>query len=437
MRKIVLLLFFLYSFTFLSAQTCEPITQKFMSFMQKSEFDSCQQYFDTSLSNKFSAEMMEEMWGGMSRFLGDFKSYSDFSFEKTDTTEINTVRCYFEKTKLDLYLTYNQSRKMIGVFFKPAKNKAAYIEPSYCNASKFYESKLAVKTGTYSLPGVLCIPNNIEYPPIAILITGSGPNDKDETYGPNKPLKDIAVGLASQGIASYRYDKRTLIYGKEFVQQPTKNGIYEEVIEDALSAIKLIKKNSQFSKSKIIIVGHSLGAMCAPLIAKKSKSVNAIILLAGNARPLEDLLLEQYHYIFSLDSMDVEEKKEIDKLNIQVKTVKDAKLLKLAKAEDLPLGLPSFYWQSLKSYNQTEVVKKIKQPILILQGERDYQVTMTDFNLWEQTLNYNPKNKFISYPTLNHLFMSGQGKSTPNEYDTPNNVLGQVILDIVAWIKSQ
>ena len=437
MRKIVLLLFLLYSFTFLSAQTCEPITQKFMSFMLKAEFDSCQQYFDTSLSNKFSAEMMKEMWSGMSRFLGDFKSYSDFSFEKTDTTEINTVRCNFEKTKLDLHLTYNQSQKMIGIFFKPAKNKAAYIEPSYCNTSKFYESKLAVKTGTYSLPGVLCIPNNIDYPPIAILIAGSGPNDKDETVGPNKPLKDIAVGLASQGIASYRYDKRTLVYGNEFIKQPDKNGIYEEVIEDALSAIELIKKNPQFSKSKISIIGHSLGAMCTPLIAKKNKSVNAIILLAGNARPLEDLLIEQYNYIFNLDSIDVEEKKEMDKLNIQVKTVKDAKLLKLAKSEDLPLGLPSFYWQSLKSYNQTEVVKKIKQPILILQGERDYQVTMTDFNLWKEVLHSNPKNKFISYPTLNHLFMPGLVKSTPDEYDKPNNVFEQVIVDMATWIKSQ
>ncbi len=405
--------------------------------MQKAEFDSCQQYFDTSLSNKFSAEMMKEMWGGMSRFSGDFKTYSDFSFEKTDTTEVNTVRCNFEKTKLDLYLTYNQSKKMIGIFFKPAKNKAAYAEPNYCNSSKFYESKIAVKTGTYSLPGSLCIPNNIEYPPIAILLAGSGPNDKDETYGPNKPLKDIATGLASQGVASFRYDKRTLVYGKEFVKQPEKNGIHEEVIEDAISAIELIKKNPQFSKSKIIIIGHSLGAMCAPLIAKKSKSVNAIILLAGNARPLEDLVLEQYHYIFNLDSFDLEEKKQIDKLSRQVSTVKDIKLLKSARPEDIPLGSSSFYWQTLKAYNQTEVAKKIKQPLLILQGERDYQVTMTDFNLWKQILSPNPKNKFISYPTLNHLFMEGQGKSTAEEYDKPNNVFEQVIIDMAAWMKFQ
>ena len=82
-----------------------------------------------------------------------------------------------------------------------------------------------------------------------------------------------------------------------------------------------------------------------------------------------------------------------------------------------------------------EIAKKIKQPILIQQGERDYQVTMTDFNLWKQALNSNSKNKFISYPTLNHLFMAGTGKSKPDEYEKPNNVDEQVIKDICKWIK--
>ena len=80
------------------------------------------------------------------------------------------------------------------------------------------------------------------------------------------------------------------------------------------------------------------------------------------------------------------------KLEIQIKRVKNESLLKSTKPEDLPLGLHSYYWQSLNAYNQLEIAKKIKQPILIQQGERDYQVTMTDFNLWKQALNSNSKN---------------------------------------------
>jgi hypothetical protein len=264
-------------------------------------------------------------------------------------------------------------------------------------------------------------------------LAGSGPNDKDETIGPNKALKDLAVGLASNGIATYRYDKRTLVYGKDMKDVD----INTEVIEDAINAVAILKKNPLFKESKIFIVGHSLGAMCAPMIASKSKQVNGIVLLAGNARPLEDVLLEQYNYIFGLDSIDKFEKKEIDKLIAQSIIVKTPKALKTAKAEDLPLNLDSKYWQSLVKYNQVQVAKKLKQPILVLQGDRDYQVTMTDFNLWKQNLSNKPKNQFISYPTLNHLFMKGEGKSTPSEYDKQGNVDFQIISDISNWVKSK
>ena len=73
----------------------------------------------------------------------------------------------------------------------------------------------------------------------------------------------------------------------------------------------------------------------------------------------------------------------------------------------------------------------------MLQGERDYQVTMTDFNLWKQALSEKSKNQFISYPSLNHLFMKGEGKATPAEYDKQGNVEFQVISDMATWVKSK
>jgi dienelactone hydrolase len=212
--------------------------------------------------------------------------------------------------------------------------------------------------------------------------------------------------------------------------------LYKEVVEDAMSAIEILKKNPDFKNSKFYMVGHSLGAMMAPLVASKSKAVSGIVLLAGNARPLEDLLIDQYTYIYGLDSLDALEKSEIQKITSQVQTVKDSKALKLAKTSELPFGLSSYYWQSFTKYNQLQVAKKLKQPILVLQGERDYQVTMVDFNLWKQNLSDNPKNQFISYPTLNHLFMNGEGKSVPAEYEKQGNVDQKVITDISSWIKA-
>lgn len=433
MKTIFILFFLVTSFLSIKAQTNEELSVSFIKKLERQQFDSCFAMFDTSMAIKFNAGMLEGMWGQIPKYMGEYKGYSTVESTKKDSIDVVAVRCEFAKTKMDLQFSFNDDKKIIGMFFVPPKNKTAYVTPEYAQQNKYYETKIAVKTGTMSLPGALCVPNNTKNPPVVILLAGSGPNDKDESIGPNKALKDLAVGLASNGIATYRYDKRTLVYGKEMKDVD----INSEVIEDALNAVGMLKKNPDFKNSKIYIAGHSLGAMCAPLVASKSKQVNGIILLAGNARPLEDVVLEQYTYIYGLDSLDAEEKKDIANYATKMKTVKDAKLLKTAKADDLPLNLESHYWQSLVKYNQVQVAKKLKQPILVLQGERDYQVTMTDFAIWKENLSNNPKNQFIAYPTLNHLFMKGEGKATPSEYEKQGNVEEKVILDITTWVKEK
>ncbi len=433
MKKIIVFCFLLTSFIG-NAQTTTEISESFLNKMIRQQFDSCQTYFDTSITDKINAGMMASMWERIPQFVGEYKSYGNIRTEKADTIDVVLIQVAFEKTKLDLKFAYNRYKKIIGIFFIPPKSKNAYNLPPYYDLSKQYESKLAVKTGTYSMPGILCVPNNITNPPVVILLAGSGPNDKDESVGPNRPLKDIALGLASNGIASFRYDKRTLTHGKDL--DINKTGLNEEVIDDALSAIKILRAHALTKESKIFIAGHSLGAMCVPYIASKSKDISGVIMLAGPARPLEDLVLEQYTYLASLDSAAKDSKKDLAEIKRQVDLVKDPKALKNAAAKDLPLGAPSYYWQSIKKYDQVKTAKKVKQPILVLNGERDYQVPMIDFNIWKKELESNPKNKFKSYASLNHLFISGKGVPNPDEYDESGNIDGKVITDIVEFVKS-
>ena len=143
------------------------------------------------------------------------------------------------------------------------------------------------------LPGLLTIPRNTTSFPIVILVHGSGPNDRDETIGPNKPLRDLAFGLASFGIASIRYDKRTLVYGEKIVSEGLKINLETEVLIDVTSAIRLAK--SIDGVRDIYIIGHSLGSMLSPKIASENNDVAGIVMMAGNARPLEDLIIEQYY----------------------------------------------------------------------------------------------------------------------------------------------
>jgi len=436
MKKILLLLLCLAAIH-IKSQNNSAISETFLNKMIRGSFDSCRAYFDSSVIDKINPEMIRGAWEKIPNYVGEFKSYNNIRSEKLDTLEAVFITCAFEKTKLDLKLVFNQAQKIVGIFFQAVKSNAVYNVPEYYQVSKLYETKIPLKTGIYEMPGALCVPNNIENPPVVIFIAGSGPNDKDETIGPNKILKDLALGLASNGIASYRYDKRTLAQASKMSSEMDKIGLNEEVFEDVLSAIKLLRNNEITKSSKIFIVGHSLGAMCAPHIAKKSSDVSGIVMMAGPKRSLEDVVFDQIKYLAALDSViDDSDKKSIAEMEAQMIVLKDAKKLKSAKSEDLPLGMPSFYWQSIKKYDHVKTAKSIKQPILILNGERDYQVPMTEFNLWKKELGQDKKNTFISYPQLNHLFIKGEGKSVPSEYNTSGNVQEKVITDLVAWIKS-
>ena len=101
------------------------------------------------------------------------------------------------------------------------------------------------------------------------------------------------------------------------------------------------------------------------------------------------------------------------------------------------LGTPPLYWIDLRDYHPTDLARELKWPLLVLQGERDYQVTMQDFNNWQAALSGQANVTLKSYPGLNHLFIYGDAKSVPAEYQAPGNVAPEVIQDVVCWIQRQ
>ncbi len=90
---------------------------------------------------------------------------------------------------------------------------------------------------------------------------------------------------------------------------------------------------------------------------------------------------------------------------------------------------------SLRDFDQVGTARTYKKPMLILQGERDYQVTTEDFAGWKKALAGRPNVTLRSYPKLNHLFMEGEGKAKPAEYEKPGHVAEEVINDLANWIK--
>lgn len=263
---------------------------------------------------------------------------------------------------------------------------------------------------------------------------GSGPQDRDETIGPNKPFKNIAEGLADLGIATLRYDKRTKAYGLNPILERENITLDIEVVDDVLAAIHLAAKTEQINPSRIYIAGHSLGAMAAPRIAERAPQLAGIIMLAGNARPLEDLIVEQIKYLSFLSSDSNPEM--IEKLKKEAENVKRLKAGTANIEAGFPFDAPTSYWESLNNYDQLKTIEKLELPILVLQGERDYQVTMEDYYLWKKILATKKNARCISYPALNHLFLEGQGKSTPSEYYTKGQIPEYVFDDIASFINA-
>ena len=213
--------------------------------------------------------------------------------------------------------------------------------------------------------------------------------------------------------------------------------VKEETVDDALASVAILRDMDKIDKNRIFVLGHSLGGMLIPRIGKGDSEIAGFIIMGGaTARPLEDIFLDQMEYIFSLDGEISEtEEKELKKIREGVAKIKDPALSPDTPEEELLMGVPAAYWLDLRDYKPAEVMKTLPHPVLIIQGERDYQVTMEDFGIWKESLADRKNTEFKSYPELNHLFIQGEGKSVPKEYKMPGHVAEYVIEDIAGWVK--
>jgi len=240
---------------------------------------------------------------------------------------------------------------------------------------------------------------------MVVLVHGSGALDRDETVEANAPFRDLAHGLASRGIGTIRYDKRTLVHPGVPVN------IEQETIDDALSALAMAHTLSL----RVYLLGHSLGAMLAPLIASRDMTLSGVVMLAAPARSMPVIVREQIDFLLPSGSP------QAYKDSIYDLSVKQS---------------PQYFTGTMATYNAPQTARSLSLPMLVMQGERDYQVRMTDYALWQEALAGKQGVTFRSYPRLNHLMMDGGGDgiSTPVEYLQPCNIPDVVLDDISAFV---
>jgi dienelactone hydrolase len=404
--------------------------------LAKGDYSAAGKNFDRVMEKAFPADERKHSWEMLVKQVGEYQKRTGVRVEKAGKYDVVIVTCQFKKMALDARVVFNAEKQVAGLNFLPAKGAYDFKPPPYAQPESFGEAKVVVGSGEWALPGTLTLPKGDGPFPAAVLVHGSGPHDRDETIGPNKPFRDLAWGLASQGIAVLRYEKRTHAHAPRMPALKDTFTLKEETIDDALAAVAELRKHKEIDAKRIIVIGHSLGAMVAPQIAARDQKIAGIVLLAGNSRPLEDVVLDQITYIKSLNGKLTDaDREEVDELKKKIARVKDPKLSADTPAKELPLGAPAVYWMALRAYNQTATASRLTLPMLIAQGERDYQVTMDDFNLWEKALATHRNVTFRRYPKLNHLFMEGKGKAKPEEYSKAGHMARELVDDLAAWIK--
>jgi dienelactone hydrolase len=315
---------------------------------------------------------------------------------------------------------------------------APWQAPAYADPGCFDEHEVELGAGPLAVPGTLSVPRQPAPAPAVVLLAGSGALDRDETIGRNKPLKDVAWGLASRGLAVLRFDKVTFTHARE-LKDAREFTLNDEYMPHALAAVETLREHPGVDAARVYLLGHSLGATVAPRIAAVAPSVAGLILLAGGAQPLHWVIVRQFRHLASLrPEAQAASAQLIEALSEKARRVDSPDLSPSTPADELPLGAPASYWLDLRDYDAPALAASLGKPMLILQGARDYQATVADdLARWRAALDGRAGVTIRVYPALNHVFAAGSGPSSPAEYEPAQHVDPVVISDIVTWVAAQ
>lgn len=277
--------------------------------------------------------------------------------------------------------------------------------------------------------GTLVLPSVKESIPLAIIIQGSGPTDRNgnQPMMNNNSLKMLAEGLADEGVASFRYDKRLI----KMVQDPNfseENVSFNDFIKDAKDVITYFEMDPRFDK--IVVIGHSQGSLVG-MLAAQDTTVDGLVSIAGAGQEIDDVIVDQIarQAPFLKDSA----RKSFDDLRVNgVVTDYDQNLASIFRLSIQP------FMMTWMEYNPQEEIKKLNIPVLILNGDVDLQVNVEEARLLNKA---KPESQLVIVSQMNHVLKEidttdqlDNGKS----YNDPNRPLEKSVVPVIAnFIKQE
>ncbi|HTQ46555.1 MAG TPA: alpha/beta fold hydrolase [Polyangiaceae bacterium] len=389
--------------------------------------------FDEQMSAALPVDKLQSVWSQLESQAGAFQRIDSVEVKPTGSGDVRLalVKASFEHAPLLLRITLRGSDRVAGFFVAPGDTAAAWQPPTYAKLDAFEERSVQLGAAP-ALPGTLTVPKGTKSFPVVVLVHGSGPNDRDETIGALKVFKDLAFGLASRGVAVLRYDKRTHVEPTATVRTQK-----DEVEDAAHAAVAMVRTQPEVDASRIALVGHSQGGYLAPRIAKADPAIKGLVLLAASTRALEDSIVAQLAYLTTLDPSDAKLASAMEQAK-RFKAFVESPSLKPDDAVAVPFAsstIPGSYFLDVRDYHPEKVAATLGIPMFVLQGERDYQVTVADdFGAWKTALAHKKNATLRTYPGLNHAFATGDGPPSPADYAKAGHVDQSVVDDIAAWV---
>lgn len=305
-----------------------------------------------------------------------------------------------------------------------------YPPPPYAELDAFEESDVSVGQAPWELGGVLTIPHGSGPFPAAVLLGGG---DRDGTGATTKLTRDLAWGMASKGVATVRIDRRTSAHALAAARQPVFT-IDEELVDDALAAIELLRRTPRIDPARIYIFGGSHGGFAAPRVAQRDPNVAGLIIANSPSGKLSDFIWRHVRHKARLDG----EVTENEERYIRATDAQAAALNAWLSGREVPLDISVHrgFYGHLGMYSPAAVASDLPIRLFILAVEWDRIVPPEDAETWIEQLRPRRHVAFRLYRGHNHALRDVSNLTEPDPMPG-GHMSRQVVADIAAWIHDE
>ena len=381
------------------------------------------EFRDESLDTE---DALERYWWGLYGQYGDFEGIGNVAVDDGAATVPLRFANGTERATVEV-----DEGHIAGISFSPD-----YEVPDYVDRDTFTERDVTIDAGDVHLPGVLAVPDGDGPVPGVVLVHGHGIHDPDGTAGSTKILNDLAWGLASDGFATLRYEKR--LHEHEVTADAyTLDAV---VTDDAVCAVDTLADVDAVASDEVVVAGHSQGGMCAPRIADRHGDVAGVVLLDPPADPIVDPDdLGWLRYSMAIDGeLSEEQKAELEARRETFRRIADADF----EPDETILGMPGVWHLSHHDCDPVATASGLDVPAFVLKtgrADEEIQPELHEFRRQEyeqwQTAELPEGSRTDCYATVDHYFQDGPTPVTPTCLYFGGNVAEFVVDDIAAWIR--